>query len=74
MMTSGLHPDLVGQVDQVVLHFFPAQEQAEEVGMEVEAEWAEAWVSWEAQEDQAVVNLDGGHRLALHPTLDLTTS
>lgn len=38
MMTLGPHPDLVGQVDQVVLHFFPAQVQVEEVGMEVAAE------------------------------------
>lgn len=68
------HPDLAGQVDQVVLHFFPAQAQVEEVGTEVEAEWAEAWASWEAQVDQAVASLDGGHRSALHPTLDLITS
>lgn len=74
MMTLGPHPDLVGQVDQVVLRSFPAPAQAEQVGMEVEAEWAVAWASWEAQEDQAVASLDGGHRLALHPTLDLTTS
>lgn len=73
-MTSGPHPDPVGQVVQVVLHFFPAQAQVEEVGMAVEAEWAEAWVSWEAREDQVVASLDGGHRLALQPTLDLTTS
>lgn len=71
MMTLGLHPDLVGQVDQVVLHFFPAQVQAEEVGMEAEAEWAVAWASWEAQE---AGSLDGGHRSVLHPMLDLTTS
>lgn len=73
-MTLGPHPDLVGQVDQVVLRFFLAQAQVEEVGMEVEADWAEAWASWEAQEDQAVASLDGGHHSALHPTLDLTTS
>lgn len=38
MMTLHPHPDPVGQVDQVVLHFFPAQVQVEEVGMEEEAE------------------------------------
>lgn len=73
-MTSGPHPDLVEQVDQVVLHFFPAQVQAEEVGMEVEAEWAEAWASWEAREDQAEASLDEGHHSVLRRTLDLTTS
>lgn len=74
MMTLDPHPDLVGQVDQVLLHFFPVQAQAEEVGMEVEAEWPEAWASWEAQEDQAAASRGGGHHSALHPTLDLTTS
>lgn len=73
-MTSGPHPDPVEPLDQAVLHFFPAQAQAEEVGMEVGAEWAQAWASWEAREDQVAANLDGGRRLDLHPTLDLTTS
>lgn len=33
-MTLGPRLDLVGQVDQVELHFFQVQVQAEEVGME----------------------------------------
>lgn len=69
-MTLGPHPDPVGQVDQVLLLFFPAQA----VGMEVEAGWAEAWASWEAREDQAAASQDGGHRSVRRPTLDLTTS
>lgn len=69
------HPDLAGQVDQVALRFFPAQAQAEEVGMEAAvAELPEAWASWEAPEGQAAASPDGGHRSALRPTLDLTTS
>lgn len=69
------HPDLAGQVDQPALRFFPAQAQAEEVGMEAAAvELPEAWASWEAPEDQAAASPGGGHRSALQPTLDLTTS
>lgn len=73
-MTLGPHLDLVVPGDQVVRHFCPVQGQVEEVGMEVEAEWVEAWASWEDLEDQEVASLDGGHHLALHPMLDLTTS
>lgn len=69
-MTLGPYPDPVGPVDQVVLHFFPAQ--AEEVGMSVGAEWA--WASWGARQDQGADNLDGGCRLDLRPTLAPTTS
>lgn len=74
MMTLGLHPDRAGQGGQAVPHFFPAQVQVEEVGMEEVAEWPEVWDSWEAQEDQVVGSLDEDHRLALHPMLDLITS
>lgn len=74
MMTLGPHLVLVGQGDQVVLHFSPAQVQAEEVGMEVEAEWVEPWDSWVARQDQAVASLDAGRLSAPHPTLRLTTS
>lgn len=73
-MTLGPRPDLQGHLDQAVLRFFPAQVQAVEAGMEVEAEWARAWASWEDREDQAAASLDGGHRSALHLTQDLTTS
>lgn len=41
-MTLGPRPDQVGQVDQAVLRFFPAQVPVVEVGMEGEAEWVEA--------------------------------
>lgn len=74
MMTLGPHQDPVVQVGRVAPHFFPAQAQVEEVGTEVEAEWAEAWALWGAQVDQAVASLEGGHHSALHPMLDLTTS
>lgn len=70
-MTLGPHLDPVGQVDQVVRPFFQARVQVEEVGMEVEAEWEEAWASWEGQ---VVASLEEDHRSALHPMLDLTTS
>lgn len=70
----GPHPDPVGQVDRPVVHFFPARVQAEVVVMEEEAEWAQAWASWEDQEDQAPASRDGGHRSVLHPMLDRTTS
>lgn len=73
-MTLGPHPDPVEQADLVALHFFPVQAQVEEVGMEAEAEWAEAWASWEAQEDRAAASLGGGRRSVPRPTLDLTTS
>lgn len=70
-MTLGPHLVLVGQV---VLHFFQVQVQVEEVGMEEAAEWAEAWASWEARQDQAAASLGGDHRSAPQLTLDLTTS
>lgn len=41
-MTSDPHPDQVEQVDLAVPPFFLAPVPAEEVGMEVEAEWVEA--------------------------------
>lgn len=74
MMTLGPHLGLVGQVDRVVLHSYPVPGQVEEAGMEEEEEWVEAWASWEAQEDQAVASLDGGHLSARHPMLDHTIS
>lgn len=74
MMTLGLHLDLVGQADLVVLHFSQAPEQEVAAAMEVQAEWVAAWASWEAPEDQVAASLDGGLRLAHRQMPDLTTN
>lgn len=72
MMILDPHPDRVVLGDLV--RFFRMQGPVVLVGMGAEAEWEVAWVSWEAQGGQAVVNLEGGHHLDHHPMLDLTTS
>lgn len=72
MMTLDPHPDPVVPADRV--RFFRTQGRAEPAGTGPEAEWAEAWGSWEARGGQAVVSLEGDRHSDRHPMPDLTTS